>query len=388
MADEALTEIVRKGRRALAKWRRDNPEVVLDLVEAKLSEASLAGSNLRRGNLLGADLSQARLVGANLTGADLTRANLTGADLTRADISGARLFRATLCNARLDSANLSHAVLQGADLTGAVLVDTTLANADLREADLGGAELFRVDLSHVELDHTNFERVRCGWSLWADMDLSGALGLDSMTHVGPGSIGVDTFERSVGRIPVTFLRGNGVSDQWATLDAELEDRADAADPYYITFAQEDESFAGRLHNTLQKQGIRCWLDARGTENDDVFSTAVAERGSRVWDRVLLCATQAALTADWIDGLVDSVLRREETILQASGKKATLMWPLNLDGFLFSGSWEHAHANEVAGRVLADFTGWRRNKKKFSEELKQLIERLREESSGRAGRRSG
>lgn len=384
MADEQLTEIVREGRRALAKWRRDNPDVVLDLVEADLSGCDLAGSNLRRGNLLGANLSQARLVGANLSETDLTRANLSGADLSRADCSGARLFRSQLCNARLHSTNLAEAVFQGADLSDAVLVDTTLANADLREADLAGAELLRVNLSHVELDHTNFERVRCGWSIWVDIDLSRASGLESMSHVGPGSIGVDTLERSAGRIPVDFLRGNGVSDQWVTIDAELEERAEAADPYFITFAQEDEPFAGRLHNTLQKQGVRCWLVPRGAGLGDLFATSSAERGSRIWDRILLCATQAALSADWMDGLVDAVLKREEANLQATGQRATLMWPLNLDGFLFSGNWKHPHANEVAGRVLADFTGWRRNKKKFAEELKQLIQRLKEEPSGRAG----
>jgi len=104
--------------------------------------------------------------------------------------------------------------------------------------------------------------------------------------------------------------------------------------------------------------------------------------------VLLCATRATLSADWMDLLIDSVKRREEAIKTHTGRKVTLMWPLNLDGYLFSGSWKHAEATEVAERVLADFTGWRRNKTKFHEELQALIEKLKEEPGGREAKRSG
>ena len=143
-----------------------------------------------------------------------------------------------------------------------------------------------------------------------------------------------------------------------------------------------------MHNTLQKHGVRCWLDPRRTAEDNGLTGHVSARGFRVWDRVLLCATRASLSADWMDPLIESVKRREEAIKQHTGRSVTLMWPLNLDGYLFSGSWEHAEATEVAGRVLADFTGWRRNKTKFLAELKTLIGKLKEEPGGRAARRPG
>ena len=174
------------------------------------------------------------------------------------------------------------------------------------------------------------------------------------------SIGLDTLERSGARIPAAFLRGNGVGQDWIeTYDAHDNPTA-ASDSFFIVYGTEEEPFAGRLHNTLQKHGVRCWLDPRRSSDDNGLTGQVACRGFRAWDRVLLCATRATLSADWMDPLIESVKRREEALEQQVGRSVRVMWPLNLDGYLFSGSWKHAEATEVAGRVLADFTGWRRN----------------------------
>ena len=388
MANEELVEIVRQGRKAVAAWRRKNPEVVLDLGDADLSEVDLAGVNLRRCQMVGAKLGRSRLTGANFSGVDLTRADLSGAEVSRANFSGARLFRAMLKGIRGESTDFSKAVLQGGDLSDAVLSEASFLDADLQETDLAGAELLGVNFSHADLDHANFERVRCGWLTWNDVDLSRTTGLDSMTHLGPGSIGLDTLERSGARIPASFLRGNGVGQDWIEMYGTHQEPTAASDTFFIVYGAEEESFAGRLHNTLQKHGVRCWLDPRRSTEDNGLTGQVAARGFRVWDRVLLCATRATLSADWMDSLIDSVKRREEAVKTHTGRSVTLMWPLNLDGYLFSGSWKHAEATEVAGRVLADFTGWRRNKTKFLEELQTLIEKLKEEPGGREAKRSG
>ncbi len=388
MANEELVEIVRQGRKAVAAWRRKNPDVVLDLVDADLSEIDLAGVNLRRSQMVGAKLNRSRLTGGNFSGADLTRADLTGAEVSRVNFSGSRLFRATLREIRGESADFARAVLQGADLSGSILSDANFVDAELQETDLAGAELLGVNFSHADLDHANFERVRCGWLTWNDVDLSRTTGLDSMVHLGPGSVSLDTLERSDTRIPTAFLRGNGVGQDWIESYEGQEDPSAAQESFFIVYTAEEEPFAGRLHNTLQKHGVRCWLDPRHTADDNGLTGHVAARGFRVWDRVLLCATRASLSADWMDPLIESVKRREEAIKQHTGRSVTLMWPLNLDGYLFSGSWQHAEATEVAGRVLADFTGWRRNKTKFLAELKTLIDKLKDEPGGRAARRPG
>ena len=85
----------------------------------------------------------------------------------------------------------------------------------------------------------------------------------------------------------------------------------ASDSFFIVYSAKEESFAERLHNTLQKHGVRCWLDPRGDSDDNGVTGQIAPRGFRVWDRVLLCATRSTLSSDWMSLLVDSVKRREE-----------------------------------------------------------------------------
>lgn len=68
--------------------------------------------------------------------ADLSRAALAGANLERADLEGTVLRQANLTHATLDQASLA-----GADLTKAILKDGNLSGADLRRARLTGANL-------------------------------------------------------------------------------------------------------------------------------------------------------------------------------------------------------------------------------------------------------
>ena len=82
-------------------WRAKNPQQVVDLSGANLSEAPLSGADLSRADLIGADLSgadlsRARLIGAYLIGADLSRADLIATDLRGADLRGACLSGADL----------------------------------------------------------------------------------------------------------------------------------------------------------------------------------------------------------------------------------------------------------------------------------------------------
>jgi uncharacterized protein YjbI with pentapeptide repeats len=76
----------------------------------------------------------------------------------------------------------------------------------LRGTDLTKANLSMSDLSWAYLMHTIF----------ADTNLTGSKGLESCIHGGPSSIGIDTFFKSNGAIPESFLRGCGVPEQFIT----------------------------------------------------------------------------------------------------------------------------------------------------------------------------
>jgi hypothetical protein len=140
MADEEQLAVLRQGSDAWNAWRRENPKVPVDLLEADLIGAHLSGAHLSEATLTRANLSKANLDGAHLSGADLLQADLIGAHL-----SGAHLHAANLM-----AADLSRAVLRGANLIEANLVRTNFTRANLRgcrvygisawNAKLGGAK--------------------------------------------------------------------------------------------------------------------------------------------------------------------------------------------------------------------------------------------------------
>ena len=101
-------------------------------------------------NLKNAKLTGAVLAGADLSHAVLDHAYLSGAVLDRSDFSEALLAGAHLAKAKLDYADLSGAELAAADLSRADLEGADLSRADLAGANLKGAILTDADLSHAE----------------------------------------------------------------------------------------------------------------------------------------------------------------------------------------------------------------------------------------------
>jgi hypothetical protein len=142
MADLEQLKLLKDSIDAWNQWRRDTPEIFVDLYGADLRRAYLRGANLE-----GADLS-----GADLNGADLSRANLEGADLSRANLRTAYLDGANLRGAYLDWADLSRANLEGADLGNAILLEANLRLANLRQATLDGANLTGANLTGANLE--------------------------------------------------------------------------------------------------------------------------------------------------------------------------------------------------------------------------------------------
>jgi uncharacterized protein YjbI with pentapeptide repeats len=205
MASEVHLQIIRQGVIVWNKWRRKNPELIPNLVEAHLSGADLGGvfrtgppphslqdlneadpneADLSRGpvaghfvgvDLNGADLSRARLDGVNLSsahlpGASLIQANLFEADLREANLIGSHLSDAHLGRANLDGADLRRASLEGAKLPGANLHRANLSGANLSGANLSEANLSEANLSEADLSRADFN----GADL-AGADLAGAL---------------------------------------------------------------------------------------------------------------------------------------------------------------------------------------------------------------------
>jgi len=327
-----LLSLPERGTQAWNQWRQAQVDVQPNLSGVNLSGRDLSGFDLRQVNLSGTSLSGANLRGANLSGANLQKADLSAADLTGADLSEAKLQEADLSWAILRGAKLA-----GADLTKISLYMANLTHAMLTDAILTGANLIEAVLDHTDLNRTMLNGTYLYRTVFGDVDLSRAKGLEAVKHWGPSIIGLETIARSQGRLPDAFLRGVGVQE---ALIPHLHSTIwQALATYFISYAHEDKTFVGHLHTDLRNNGIRCWLDPEHTKRDELGDASL-----------LLVLSAHSLASEWIAEVVSTALAKE-----AQQGKRTL-FPIRLDDAVMT-SRQPWVVKLRAQYEIVDFTSW-------------------------------
>ncbi|MBI4797335.1 MAG: toll/interleukin-1 receptor domain-containing protein [Desulfarculus sp.] len=333
MANPEHLAILRQGVEAWNKWRVENPEVRPRLVDADLQEADLRRANLAEADLRWANLSQANLrwaylPGVDLRGVTLVKANFSDADLRWADLRGADLRGADLRKARLADANLSRA---------------NFARADMTEAWIGLSSLGGTDLSQVK-------------------------GLETVGHLGPSSIGIDTIYRSGGKIPESFLRGAGVPEDFITYMRSLVNNPIEYYSCFISYSSRDEEFAQRLHADLQAKGVRCWFAPHDMKTGDKIRERIDE-SIRVYDKLLLVLSGNSIFSNWVEKEVETAFEEE----QPTRKNRTVLFPIRLDDEVMGT--DKAWAADIRRtRHIGDFRQWQQHseyKKAFDRLLRDL-----------------
>ncbi|MGB2606434.1 MAG: toll/interleukin-1 receptor domain-containing protein [Candidatus Sulfotelmatobacter sp.] len=344
---EHLAKIL-EGVEAWNEWRRANAEIVpdlsrADLHRAKLSRAKLSEANLRRASLRGAYLGgpvfrEANLRGASLCGAYLGGADLRQANLYLADLSEADLTRAGLSGAHLNWAHLNRANLRGANLTGA----------------------------HV------------GETVFGDNDLSVVKGLETVEHDGPSTVGIDTIYRSQGNIPLAFLRGVGVPENFIeSIPSLLAPGVIQFFSCFISYSTKDQEFADRLYADLQNKGVRCWFaphDIRaGKKIHEQIDLAI-----RTHEKLLLILSPNSMNSEWVKTEIRKARKRERT------EKKRVLFPVRLASFEAIRHWELFDADEgkdlaveIREYYIPDFSDWESHDP-YVEGLKNLLRDLKAE----------
>ncbi|MGO8819242.1 MAG: toll/interleukin-1 receptor domain-containing protein [Terriglobia bacterium] len=315
MANPEHLKILKQGVDAWNEWRIANPAIIPDLEKAHLSQADLGG---------------AILVKADLSGAVFTKANLDQAGLVRAN---------------LISANLREAALQGADLT-----EADLGMANLRGSNLSRAILSETDLRNAELDNSDFTDALIGLTVFGDNDLSTVRGLETVRHLGPSTIGIDTIYKFKGSIPEVFLRGAGVPEDFIVYMRSLVGKLIDFYSCFISYSSKDDDFAQRLHADLQQQGVRWWFAPEDLKIGDKFRTRIDE-SIRIYDKVMVVLSENSIPSGWVEKEVEAAFEREQR------EKKLVLFPIRLDDAVMETN--QAWAADIRRvRHIGDFRAWK------------------------------
>ena len=345
MAKSEHLKILGQGVGAWNTWRAENPYMPTDLEEADLNDVDLKGANLSYVMLIRAQLREADLDEANLHGANLVDVRFDGASLKNANLSNAELMGADFTDA-----SLSQAILNGADLTFA-----TLSRANLTGADFRGAEI--------------------GHTIFADNDLSNALGLEDVYHIGPSTIGIETLFKSRGRIPEAFLRGAGVPEDFITFIPSLVECPIEFYSSFISYSHHDEEFARRLYSRMRDENLRVWYapeDMRGGRklHEEIF------RAIQIHDKLLLVLSAHSMKSDW----VMTEIRRARKVEREENRRK--LFPIRLVDFETIQNWECFDADsgkdlavELREYYIPDFSNWK-DHDTFEVEFSKLLRDLR------------
>ena len=256
------------------------------------------------------------------------------------DLSGALLSGADLSGANLSGANLSGANLNGAKLLGADLLNTDLTGADLLNTDLRGANLLNTDLSRARIANTSF----------GDCDLRDLKGLETIDHLGPSPLSINTLYLSEGAIPESFLKRTGAPDIFIEYVRSLVGKPIDYYSCFISYSSKDHAFAERLYADLQAKGVRCWYATHDMRIGDEIRSRIDE-SIRLHDKLLLVLSEHSIASRWVQKEVETAFEQEQQ------RNKLVLFPIKLDDVVMTTS--QAWAGDLRRmRHIGDFTQWK------------------------------
>jgi len=305
MANPEHVESLRQGAEVWNRWRRENPDVIPELDHTNLDGIELVGVNLKGADFRGTNLSKTNLLGSNFFSANFSKA---------------------------------------------VFVDANIIGSNLSTVNFNATQLWRAKVISSDLNGTILKKALVGRTVFSDVDLSNAIGLEAVVHLGPSTIGIDTIYRSGGKIPEVFLRGCGVPDNFIQYMSSLTGTASKYNSCFISYSSKDQDFAERLHANLQNKGVRCWFAPEDMKIGDKIRDRI-DQSIRIHDKLLLVLSEHSINSEWVEDEVEAAYEQERQ------RGTTVLFPIRLDSAVMDTGKAWA-AKLRRSRHIGDFSQWK------------------------------
>jgi uncharacterized protein YjbI with pentapeptide repeats len=218
--------------------------------------------------------------------------SLNGIDLRGANLRGAFML----------AADMSEADLRGVDIRGADLLYTNLHRAKLDRADLSGADLSLANLHLATMREANLTDCFVGNTLFADVDLSEVIGLETVNHFSPSTIGIDTLYRSKGKIPEVFLRGCGIPEDFIRFAIAIANQPEVlfnTPQIFVSYSRQDwDKYVQPLVTHIRPLGFNTWVDQRLLVEGDDWLDKINE-ALEASKYMILCLSPNAVASKYV-----------------------------------------------------------------------------------------
>jgi hypothetical protein len=347
MANPEHRKILRKGDRAWNKWRRDNPHVMPNLRKASISKTAFK------------------------------KISFDEADFQQAHFEDVSFIYPSFYSAKLSKSRFRMIEAYNGNFYGAILINAVLSHArfygvDFRKADLSGALLYHSEFISCHFDETNFTNSRLDSPLFANCNLSGAVGLEKAYHLEPSTLGIDTIFRSGGLIPETFLRKAGVPDIFVTYAKSLVDNPIEYYSCFISFTEKDDAFSERLYNDMQMAGVRCWRWKEDAKWGRTLRKEIDE-AVRYYDKLVVICSENSLKAPAVLEEIERALDKEDA-LKRKGDEGEVLFPIAIDRYIFDG-WEHELKIRLTRKTIGNFYDCGSDLGKYRSSVDRLVRDL-------------
>jgi hypothetical protein len=254
------------------------------------------------------------------------------------------------------------------------------SGSNISHLSFSGSTLQSVNFFEASLYMTSFEGTKLRHGIFANNDLSKALGLEGVEHTGNSTLGIDTVYKSCGQIPDEFLRDAGIPMEVIALARTLRDEPPIQWlSCFISYSTKDVEFARQLRARIRETKTRVWFAPEDMKSGDYFSEQI-ERAIQLHDRLLLVLSDDSIQSKWVEREIRKARKIERT------EKRRKLFPIRLMDMKTLRAWECLDvdtgedlAEEVRKYHIPDFSNWK-DHDAFEKAFARLQQDLKDETT--------